>query len=139
MASTAIKVSDSLASEARAAAADSDRSLTGQIEHWARIGKAVEPMFTAPVIGSLKKCGGDLAAIEEEQERALVLEALGRLRESPRFEKFAAVVRESVGPLYEADPHRPEGIVQVHADGTRIPGRFVNRVFERKDPPNSDR
>lgn len=134
MAATAIKVSESLASEARAAAADSDRSLTGQIEHWARIGKALEPLFTAPVVGSLKRCGGDLGAIEDTGERARVLDALAQLRQSPPFAQTAAVLRASGGPLYEADPESAGGIVQVHPDGTRVAGRFVNRVF-KPDPP----
>lgn len=136
MAATAIKVSESLASEARAAAADSDRSLTGQIEHWARIGKAVEPLFTAPVVGSLKRSGGDLEVIEDEVERARVLDALAALRQSPPFAQSAAFLRASTRPLYEVDPEAAEGIVQVRPDGTRVAGRFVNRVFE-PDPPTS--
>ena len=39
---TAVRVSDELASEARKFSKVEHRSLTGQIEHWARIGKCAE-------------------------------------------------------------------------------------------------
>lgn len=39
---TAVRVSDELVSEARKYSKVDHRSLTGQIEHWARIGKCAE-------------------------------------------------------------------------------------------------
>ena len=39
---TAVRVSDTLASEARKYSKVDHRSLTGQIEHWAMIGKCAE-------------------------------------------------------------------------------------------------
>jgi len=39
---TAVRVSDELVSEARKFSKIDHRSLTGQIEHWARIGKCAE-------------------------------------------------------------------------------------------------
>ena len=39
---TAVRVSDELVSEARKFSKVEHRSLTGQIEHWARIGKCAE-------------------------------------------------------------------------------------------------
>jgi hypothetical protein len=39
---TAVRVSDKLVSEARKFSKVDHRSLTGQIEHWARIGKCAE-------------------------------------------------------------------------------------------------
>lgn len=39
---TAVRISDGLISEARKYCKIEHRSLTGQIEHWARIGKCVE-------------------------------------------------------------------------------------------------
>jgi hypothetical protein len=40
--SNAIRVSESLVREARLLSAVENRSLTGQIEHWARVGKCAE-------------------------------------------------------------------------------------------------
>ena len=42
MMSTAVRVSEKLVSEARFVCAVENRSITGQIEHWARIGKCAE-------------------------------------------------------------------------------------------------
>lgn len=39
---TAVRISDNLLNEARKYSKIDHRSLTGQIEHWARIGKCVE-------------------------------------------------------------------------------------------------
>jgi len=39
---TAVRVSDKLVKEARLVSAVESRSVTGQIEHWARIGKCAE-------------------------------------------------------------------------------------------------
>lgn len=129
MPSTAIKISEALANDARAAAADADRSLTGQIEHWARIGKAFEPNFSARLIAILKKSGGDLSAIEDEREREEVLEALASLRLEPPFLSTTEELSRTTGPKFEVDPRNPDGIVQIQADGTRVAGRFVNRAF----------
>ena len=40
--STAVRVSDKLVKEARLVSAVDNRSVTGQIEHWAKIGKCAE-------------------------------------------------------------------------------------------------
>jgi len=40
--STAVKISDNLVKEAKVFAKIENRSMTGQIEHWAKIGKLVE-------------------------------------------------------------------------------------------------
>jgi len=40
--SIAVRVSDNLAREARLVSAVDNRSVTGQIEHWAKIGKCAE-------------------------------------------------------------------------------------------------
>src|SRR5690606_27235162 len=85
MSAVAIRISPALAEQARAAAADADRSLTGQVEHWARLGRAIEPILSAPAIAALKKSGGDLSVLEDEQEKARVLEVLEALRRDPPY------------------------------------------------------
>jgi hypothetical protein len=127
--STAIKVSETLAEEARAAAIDADRSLTGQLEHWARLGKAVEPLFNSAMVSVLKRCGGDLSKIDEEAEKAKVLEVFERFRSAPPYSRVSEFLATTDGPLYEVAPESPGEIVQVSADGSRIKGRLVDRVF----------
>lgn len=125
----AVKLSDSLAEDARAASEGADRSLTGQIEHWARLGKAVEPLFNVPTIAAFKKSGGNIDSLEDPRERQILLDALTQLRLAPPFAETAAFLTASRSPMYEVDPANPGGIVQILADGSRVPGKFVNRVF----------
>ena len=128
MSSVAIKISSDLASVARAASADADRSLTGQIEHWARLGKAVEPVLSSVTIALLKKSGGDLSTIEDEREKARVLEVLERFRNTPQ-----EALRNQLGldkkTAYFPDPDRPGGLVRVLSDGSRQSGRKIDGAF----------
>jgi hypothetical protein len=40
-----VKVSDTLAQDARLMGEAADRSIAGQIEFWARLGRAIEPLL----------------------------------------------------------------------------------------------
>ena len=61
---TAVRVSDKLVKEARLVSAVDNRSVTGQIEHWAKIGKCAEdnPDLTYRLIK------GMLISIEELEQ-----------------------------------------------------------------------
>lgn len=126
---TAIKVSDSLADHARVAAADADRSLTGQIEHWSRLGRSLEPLFNTPMIAALKNSDGDLASIVNSDLRQRIFQTLEHLRLNPPYAKALEALESSNQPLYEADSDDEERVVQVYADGRKVKGRFIDRVF----------
>lgn len=49
-----VRLSNSLVVRARAAAAVLDRSLTEQVEHWARLGQVVEEVISARTMQQLK-------------------------------------------------------------------------------------
>src|SRR5664279_4053124 len=49
-----VRLSEALASSARAAAAVTERSLTEQVEHWARLGAAVEAVVSHRTVTVLK-------------------------------------------------------------------------------------
>ena len=53
---TAVRVSENLVREARLISAVENRSVTGQIEHWARVGKCAEenPELTYRVIKDIQ-------------------------------------------------------------------------------------
>ncbi len=46
MKAVSVKISNELADSARQVAQLSDRSLAGQIEHWAKLGKSVESVLS---------------------------------------------------------------------------------------------
>lgn len=128
--SSAVKIGSELVGEAREAAETGDRSLAGQIEHWAKLGRSVERLLSTPMISALKKSGGDPERITDEAERELLLKAIAALREAPPYAETSSYLRSLDTPLYEADPNDPAQVIRVAADGSRTRGRLVGRVFE---------
>ncbi|MBP9223939.1 MAG: hypothetical protein KBF76_08725 [Verrucomicrobiales bacterium] len=127
---TAIKIGSELVENAREAAETSDRSLTGQVEHWAKLGRSVERFLSTPMISALKKSGGDPDKITNEAERDELLRAISALRETPPFAETRSYLRSLNTPLYEADPENAGRLFRVEPDGTRTRGQLVGRVFE---------
>ncbi|MEO8616425.1 MAG: hypothetical protein ABI600_14875 [Luteolibacter sp.] len=128
----AIKDSAELAESARAEANSADRSMTGQIEHWAKLGRAAEAILPAQVASALKRSSGDLQAIEDESIRRKVLEALAAFQvQSPD------ALRQKIGidqqTLFEPDPENPEGIIRITPDGTKTRGVMDGRTFVPKN------
>jgi hypothetical protein len=124
----AIKVSAELADSARKEAGNADRSLTGQIEHWAKLGRAAEAVLPAQVAAALKRCSGDLQAIEDESIRSKALTALAAMQTlSPES------LRQRIGldqqTRFEPDPENPGGFVQISPDGSRFRGVMEGRTF----------
>ena len=50
-----VKLSDELVASARKEAASTDRSITGQIEHWAKIGRSDETVLRHQDVQALKR------------------------------------------------------------------------------------
>jgi ParD-like antitoxin of type II ParDE toxin-antitoxin system len=122
-----LRISDEIVSLAREEAETSDRSITSQIEHWVRLGMAVEAVLGHGQIRALKRRGKELLSLEDALTYA----------ESPEGQsEMRAHLAASNQPLYSADPERPGGIVRENPDGTRTRGKFVGRVFvpEGTDP-----
>lgn len=126
---TAIKIGDELAEDARDAAKNADRSLTGQVEHWARIGRGIEEWLPASAIALLKKCGGNPDDLEDEMEKRRLFDILQKVRENSDFTSWRKMILDNNSPAYEKDPNDQEKVVQVWPNGQKIPGRFVNRQF----------
>lgn len=133
MPAVAIKISADFADAARSEAKHADRSLTGQIEHWAKLGRIFESMIPTQVATALKRAGGDLTAVEDPALRERALAAIAAAHEQTHFEKASAALLQAGGPRYETDPANPEVIIQVQPDGSRVSGRFVGRVFSPSD------
>ena len=76
-----VKLSDELVASARKEAASTDRSITGQIEHWAKIGRSVETVLRHQDVQALKRSPAD-ATLTVPARRAVqaVLEVLERRR-----------------------------------------------------------
>jgi hypothetical protein len=122
-----LRISDEIVHQAREEAEISDRSLTSQIEHWVRLGMAVEAVLEHRQIRELKRRGKALLSLKDALAYAESPEGQDEMR------AYLAAERQ---PLYSADPERPGGIVRENPDGTRTRGKFVGRTFvpEGSDP-----
>jgi hypothetical protein len=95
------------------------RSIAGQIEFWARLGRAIEPLLTGDKVLALARAGGSKPLSECLRT---VDSAAGRRR-------VARYLKALPYPHYEAAPGSSGLLVRTQADGKRTVGRFVNRTF----------
>ena len=114
-----VKVSDELLLDARLAGVAAERSIAGQIEYWARLGRAVELHLRATEALRLKREG-------EARPLSELLATIGTAAGRKRLAKHLA---SRPFPQFEAAPGRAGFLVKIDKDGTRTIGRFVNRAF----------
>jgi hypothetical protein len=120
-----VKLSDSLVLDARLAGEAFERSLTGQVEYWARLGRAIEPLLQGTQVLALCR-----------QAAAQPLSALLASADSPQGRsRVAAYLETQLFPHYEPAPNAPGLLVRIEADGRRTLGRFVNRQFQPAKKP----
>jgi ParD-like antitoxin of type II bacterial toxin-antitoxin system len=115
-----VKVSDALLLDARIAGEVVERSIAGQIEFWAKISRALEPLLRGDHVlalcrsGNVKPLSACLESVDSPAGRKRVFE---HLKTKPY-------------PHYEAAAESPGLLVRIEADGKRTVGRFVNRQFQ---------
>jgi hypothetical protein len=112
-----VKLSDNLVLDARLIGETTERSIAGQIEFWAGLGRAIEPLLRMPELLALRKAAAlkPLSACLEDVETPA-----GRKR-------LAEYLRARPFPHYEL---KNGHLVRIDKDGTRTAGRFVNRKFK---------
>jgi len=134
MGTTAVKISEELAMLAREEAEATDRSMTGQIEHWAKLGRSVEASVTIKSANALKKTADLNAAFDDQEERAAAYALLAKLREELPTERLKVRLKaqpaETGVAVYEADPENLDQIVRILPDGTRESGAFEGDTFK---------
>lgn len=114
-----VKIADDLMLDARLVAKIGSRSIAGQIEYWAHLGEALEPLLQGVQVLALLKAGAAkplstcLESVDTDKGRRRVIDHLKSL-------PF---------PHYEAAPKRPGMLIRIEENGTRTVGRFVNRHF----------
>lgn len=123
-----VKISDTLLALAREEARVSHRSATGQVEHWATLGRAIEAMVAYRDVLALKRAG-EVLPMPSFVRREDVQDVLARLSQETDRTDVKARIRASGGPIYTTDPDHPGTIVEIKADGTRVPGRLAGRRF----------
>jgi hypothetical protein len=122
-----VKVSDALILDARLMSEVEERSIAGQIEFWAKLGRAIELLLRRDQVialckaAAVKPLSACLESVDTPEGRQRVVE---HLKSQPY-------------PHYEAAPDSPGLLVRIDADGKRTVGRFVNRHFQAVKPSKS--
>lgn len=115
-----VKLSDALVLDARLAGEAVERSIAGQVEFWARLGRSVELLLEGQQVLALcrKAAARPLSAYLESVD-------------SPEGRKRVAAYLESQPfPHYQPHPEKPGLLERMDEDGSRTTGRFVNRKFK---------
>jgi hypothetical protein len=113
-----VKVSDALVLDARLMGGATQRSIAGQIEFWARLGRAIETLLR-----------GDQVLALCQARKARPLSACLRSVDSPAGrQRLTQHLKALPYPHYEPAPGGL--LVRIEANGKRTKGRFVNRKFQ---------
>ena len=116
-----VKLSDSLVLDARLAGKAVERSIAGQVEFWARLGRSVELLLEGRQV--LELCCRNPTA----RPISACLESV----DSPEGrERVADFLESRPFPHYQPHPDRPGLLVRIDANGSRTMGRFVKRHFQ---------
>ncbi len=114
-----VKLSERIVLDARLAGELSERSIAGQIEFWARLGRATEILLRADTVLRLKQRG----------EARPLSECLDSVDTQEGRRRTAGYLASRPYPHFEAARGRPGFLVKIDEDGARTIGRFVNRHF----------
>lgn len=118
-----VKLSDELVLDARLTSELAERSIAGQIEYWAQLGRAIEPLLQGAQALALRRAG----AVKP------LSECLGSVDTDQGRRRVAEYLQSQPFPHYEPVPNAQGMLVRIEADGTRTVGRFVNRQFKEAD------
>ncbi len=124
-----VKLSDRLVDAARAVVADTDRSVAGQIEHWASIGRAVAASLTPPETAKVKKGFSSATGDRQDDQSLALLQSLRLAVSAAAQSRMGQILSASDKPRYGSDPAFPGFLVRFEPDGRRIPGHMVQRKF----------
>lgn len=116
-------MADDLILDARMMGKIGHRSIASQIEFWARLGEALEPLLQGIQT---------LALLRSRSARPL--SACLKSVDSPGGRRRVAEYLQSQPfPHYEPVPRRPGLLTRIDADGSRTVGRFIHRRFTAAD------
>lgn len=115
-----VKLSDGLVLDARLAGEVMQRSIAGQVEFWARLGRSLETLLDGLRLLDLSRSGAARP----------ISECLESVDSPEGRRRVAAVLAAGPFPHYEQHPNSPGLLVRTEEDGRKTIGRFVNRQFE---------
>ncbi len=114
-----VKLSDALVLDARLAGKTVERSIAGQVEFWAKIGRAIEPMLE----------GDQVLALCRHAATRPLSDCLKSADSPAGRRRVAEFLQGQPWPHYEPHPDLAGVLIRIEEDGKRTIGRFVNRRF----------
>ena len=118
-----VKLSDQLVLDARLTAEAAERSIAGQIEFSAQLGRAVEPLLEGTRVLALRRVGSMLP----------LSECLAQVDSDEGRQRVASFLESRPFPHFEPVPGKPGLLVRIDEDGTRTSGRFFGRQFRASE------
>ena len=115
-----VKLSDSLVLDARITGELVERSIAGQVEFWARLGRSIEPLLQ----------GDQALALCRNAATRPLSECLQTVDSAKGRQRLKAYLEGQPFPHYEAHPDQAGLLIRIDEDGHRTTGRFVNRHFQ---------
>jgi hypothetical protein len=114
-----VKLSDALVLDARIAAEVQERSIAGQVEFWAKLGRSMVNLLD----------GRQVKALQRNAAATTLSSALSSVDTPEGRRRVAEVVASRPFPHFEQHPTRKDLLVRTDQGGGQTVGRFVNRVF----------
>ena len=115
-----VKLSDGLVLDARMAGDVMERSIAGQVEFWAKLGRTVETLLEGQQVMDLCRKG----AVRP------LSECLESVDTPAGRERVNAYLQSQPFPHYEQHSHLQGLLTRIDDKGQRTIGRFVNRQFQ---------
>jgi hypothetical protein len=114
-----VKLSDELVLDARLEGEQQQRSIAGQVEYWARLGRYLDDLIDGRARRALLQGSG----------KRLLSELIGSVSQPEGRARLQAVLDSEPFPHFAPSPDRKGYLVRTEADGSRSVGRFINRDF----------
>ncbi len=101
-----------------------ERSIAGQVEFWARLGRSIEPLLQ----------GDQALALCRSVATRPLSNCLASADSAEGRKRLQAYLEDQPFPHYEAHPKQAGLLTRIDEDGRRTTGRFVNREFRAVKP-----
>ncbi|MGD0830682.1 MAG: hypothetical protein ABR907_07050 [Terracidiphilus sp.] len=114
-----VKLSDALVLDARIAGEAQERSIAGQVEFWAKLGRGAELLLGGKQVLALCRSAGatPLSQLVNAVDTAKGHQSLKAYLESEPF------------PYYEPYPGEAGFLIRTEEDGSKVVGKFLKRIF----------
>src|ERR1700691_3892804 len=112
-----VKLSDALVLDARITGEVVERSIAGQVELWARLGRAIEPLLQ----------GDQALALCRNAATTPLSECLESVDSAKGRQRLKGYLGSQPFPHYQAHPDQAGLLIRIDEDGRRTTGRFVDR------------